>query len=80
MKKLSFVLILALLFASCIDYTKRYDTCKKKFPGMVVTPATGLLAQSGYQFLAEDTVNNQLYAIMFGEFSETRIADVRNVK
>lgn len=81
MKKIKTPLLLFVIaLTGCIDYTKRLDTAQKKFPTMVITPATGLIARQGYEFLAEDTANNQIYAISFGPFSETRIETVRNIK
>lgn len=73
-------LVMLLLFSSCIDYTERLVVAQKKFPGMVIYPATGLIAENGYEFIAEDTVNHKIYAIMFGAFSTKRIDNVRNIK
>lgn len=63
-----------------MDFNKRQVNLQKMYPKNVITPATGLLTNQGYEFLMEDTINKQIYAVRFGEFSYTRISDIRNIK
>lgn len=79
MKKL-IIIGLSILSISCMDFHKRQQNLQKMYPKNVITPATGLLTNQGYEFLMEDTINDQIYAVRFGEFSYTRIANIRNIK
>lgn len=63
-----------------MDFHKRQVNLQKMYPKNVITPATGIIADRGYEFLMEDTINKQIYAVRFGEFSYTRISDIRNIK
>lgn len=80
MKKLM-IIGLSILSISCMDFHKRQQNLQKMYPKNVITPATSFLKNNGgYEFLMEDTINNQLYAVRFGAFSYTRIANIRNIK
>lgn len=63
-----------------MDFHKRQVNLQKMYPKNVITPATGIIHNNGYEFLMEDTINNQIYAVSFGEFSYTRIQSIRNIK
>jgi len=75
------VLLLGLLtvMVSCTDQNKRLNHLKSLYPNCKVEPATGLIKQSGYDFITIDSTN-QMIAIRFYPFSETKIADLRNVR
>lgn len=83
MKKLM-IIGLSILTIGCMDFHKRQVNLQKMYPKYVITPATSLLRNSGndfgYEFLMEDTINHQIYAVRFGTWSHTRIADIRNIK
>ena len=79
MKKL-IIIGLSILAISCMDFHKRQTNLQKMQPKNIITPATSLLQNNGYDFLMEDTINNKLYAVRFGEFSYTRISEIRNIK
>lgn len=73
-------LFFALACASCVNFNDRQNDLQKKYPKAVITPATSLLANRGYQFLMEDTINKQLFAVKYYTFSTNKISDIRNVK
>jgi len=79
MKKL-IIIGLSILSISCMDFHKRQENLQKIYPKTVITPATGMISSQGYEFLMEDTISNQIYAVRFGVFSYTRISDIRNIK
>jgi len=79
MKKI-LIILTSILVISCMDFHERQINLQKMYPKNIITPATGIIADKGYQFLMEDTINNQIYAVKFGEFSYTRIAGIRNIK
>jgi hypothetical protein len=63
-----------------MDFNKRQTNLQKMYPKNVITPASSLLQNDGYQFLMEDTINKQLYVVKFEIFSYTRITEIRNIK
>jgi hypothetical protein len=74
-------LIIAIIFLTgCAQPNNQMDYLIKKFPHTVVEPATGLLQQHGYEFIMEDTVKKQIYAVSFYPFSETKISSIRNIR
>ena len=81
MKKI-LIIAISILAISCMDFNKRQQNLQKMYPKNIITPATSLIRGSGndYEFLMEDTINNQIYAVSFGTWSYTRIASIRNVK
>ena len=79
MKKIILILV-TILLTSCIDQSHRLMDAQKRYPKCVVQPSTSLLSQSGYDVMVEDTISNQIYVLRYYPFSETRVADIRNVK
>jgi len=83
MKKI-LIILTSILVISCMDFNQRQINLQKMYPKNIISPATSLLKNSGdgygYQFLMEDTINNQIYAVRFGTWSYTRIAEIRNIK
>lgn len=77
MKKI--LLLSLLLLTSCADSNKRLNYLKQQFPKCKVEPSTGLIQQQGYDFIVIDTTN-QIIAISFYGFSETKISGMRNVR
>ena len=80
MKKLLFVIILFCILQSCTDVISRQTALQSYYPQNIVTPATNLLSSQGYEFLMEDTINHQIYAVSFYEFSNSKIKSIRNIK
>jgi hypothetical protein len=78
MKQIALFFILACV--GCVNFDDRQKDLQKKYPKAVITPATSLLANQGYQFLMEDTINNQLFAVSYYTFSTSKISTIRNVK
>lgn len=74
------IIIVAMTSLGCMDFNKRQVNLQKMYPENVITPATGMISGQGYEFLMEDTINNQIYAVSFGVFSYTRISKIRNIK
>jgi hypothetical protein len=78
MKKLVFVLMVVSLM-SCADQNNRKKHLEKLYPGCKIEPATGLIQQYGFDFIVIDTTN-QIIAINFYAFSETKIFSLRNIR
>lgn len=78
MKKVLIVLIVFLL-TSCVDEFNRMENLKKRFPNCKIEPATGLIKQSGYDYIAVDSLG-QMIAIDFYTFSDNKIWNFRNVR
>lgn len=78
MKKL-LILIGIVFLLSCADQTKRQKFLEKQYPHSKVEPATGLIQRDGYEFIVIDT-SNQIIAVSFYPFSETKISDLRNIR
>lgn len=79
MKKTILVLS-TILLTSCIDQSHRLMDAQKRYPKCVVQPSTSLIAREGYDVMVEDTISNQIYVLRYYPFSETRVADIRNIK
>lgn len=76
MKKL---IIIALILCSCADANERLKYLKKQHPYCKVEPATGLIQHEGYEFIIIDSTN-QIIAVSFYPFSETKVESYRNVR
>lgn len=79
MKKIFIALFAIAALASCADQVKRKEYVEQMFPKYKVEPATGLIQQSGYQFVLIDSTN-QIIAVAFYPMSETKIASLRNIR
>lgn len=73
------LLLSLLLLTSCVDSNKRLSYLKQQFPKCKVEPATGLIQNQGYEFIIIDSTN-QIIAVSFHAFSETKIHQMRNVR
>lgn len=78
MKKLLLTL-LAITTLSCADQNNRQKNLQKIYPNCKVEPATGLIQRDGYEFIVIDSTN-QIIAVSFYPFSETKISKLRNVR
>jgi hypothetical protein len=78
MKHLIFI-ALAIIAMSCADQGKRQKNLAVLYPGCKIEPATGLIQQNGYNFIAIDTTG-QIVAIQFYPWSETKIMGLRNIR
>lgn len=78
MKK-SILIVLALALIGCADQTKRQKYLQSTYPKCKVEPATGLIQQDGFEFIVIDTTN-QIIAVDFYPFSETKIMSLRNIR
>ena len=78
MKKLLFLLLIVLT-TSCVDQLNRQKHLEKMYPHCKVEPATGLIQKEGYSFIIVDSTN-QIIAVNFYPFSETKIWSLRNVR
>jgi hypothetical protein len=78
MKKLILIFTLSLL-VSCTDQINRQRHLEKSYPKCKVEPATGLIQHNGYDFIVIDSTN-QIIAVEFYPFSETKIAFLRNIR
>ena len=79
MKKI-IILTLAFIFLSgCVDQVNRQKHIQKLYPNCKVEPATGLIQQNGYDFIVIDSTN-QIIAVDFYIFSETKISHLRNIR
>ena len=79
MKKLTTLFLVAALSVSCADQNARLQNLKKLYPHCKVEPATGLIQQSGYDFIIIDTAF-QIIAVDFYMASETKIYRMRNIR
>jgi hypothetical protein len=79
MKIVTTLLAMTLLMSSCADVSKRQYNLQKSYPNCKVEPATGLIQQSGYEFIVIDSTN-QIVAVSFYPFSETKICGIRNIR
>lgn len=67
------------MMTSCTDENKRLEYLKKTFPHCKVEPATGMIKDHGYDFIYIDSTN-QIVAVSFYSFSETKIRGFRNIR
>jgi len=78
MKKI-LAIALMLTIASCADSTKRQQHLQKLYPHSRVEPSTGLIQQSGYEFIVIDSTM-QIVAVSFYPGSESKIESLRNIR
>jgi hypothetical protein len=78
MKKLLF-LLLVILTTSCVDQVNRQKHLEKLYPNCKVEPATSIIKQTGFDFIVIDSTN-QIIAVDFYMFSETKIWALRNIR
>ena len=78
MKK-SILIGLAFALIGCADQTKRQKYLQTTYPKCKVEPATGLIQREGYEFVVIDSTN-QIIAVNFYPFSETKIMSLRNIR
>jgi hypothetical protein len=77
MKKI--LILLSLTLISCADYSKRIETVQKKYPKCVVIPSlpSGTNQDNSYyDVIVKDTINKQMYGIIFYVFSEQKISEI----
>lgn len=79
MKKLITLLTITIFLSSCVDQNQRWNNLKKMYPNSIVEPATGIIKNQGYDFIIIDT-NNQIIAVSYYPFSETKISNLRNIR
>jgi len=79
MKKIVFLTMLIAMMSSCADQNKRLQSLKKMYPKCKVEPSTGLIQNQGYEFIVIDSIN-QIIAVSFYPFSETKIQSLRNIR
>ena len=78
MKRVIYLLFAISLFG-CADQNKRQKHLQSLYPNCKIEPATGLIQQSGYDFIVIDSTN-QIIAVDYYPFSETKIANLRNIR
>jgi hypothetical protein len=75
--------VIYLLFATsllgCADQSKRQKHLQSLYPNCKIEPGTGLIKQNGYDFIVIDSTN-QIIAVDYYPFSETKIANLRNIR
>jgi hypothetical protein len=79
MSKILITLILGTLLVGCADQNNRQRYLEKTYPKCKVEPATGLIQNSGYDFIIIDSTN-QIIAVDFYLFSESKISNLRNIR
>lgn len=79
MVKKIIISIIILTLVSCTNSYKKQEYLKSIYPNCIVEPATGLIAQQGYEFIVINK-DNQIIAVAFYPFSETNISDLRNIR
>lgn len=79
MKNKLMIITLAIGLMGCVDATNRQKHLQSIYPNCKVEPATGLIQRDGYDFIVIDT-NNQIIAVCFYPFSETKIENLRNIR
>jgi len=79
MKKIITLILITILLNSCVDQNKRLNNLKQIFPNCKVEPSTGIIQQNGFEFIVIDS-NNQIIAVSFYPFSETKINYLRNIR
>ena len=79
MKRIVFLTMLIAMMSSCADQNKRLQSLKKMYPKCKVEPSTGLIQNQGYEFVVIDSTN-QIIAVSFYPFSETKIQSLRNIR
>lgn len=79
MKKIILTILISLTLFSCADEFKRQENLKKLFPNCKVEPAAGLIKNNGFSFIVIDSTN-QIIAVSFFPFSETKVYNLRNIR
>lgn len=79
MRKTILTTILAIIFVSCADQSKRQKFLEKEYPNSKVEPSTGLVQREGYEFIIIDSTN-QIIAVSFYPFFENKISSMRNIR
>ena len=77
--KIITLILITILLNSCVDQNKRLNNLKQTFPNCKVEPSTGLVQQNGFEFIVIDS-SNQIIAVSFYPFSETKINYLRNIR
>jgi hypothetical protein len=72
-------LLFAISLLGCADQNKRQRHLQSLYPNCKIEPATGLIQQNGYDFIVIDSTN-QIIAVDYYPFSETKIANLRNIR
>jgi hypothetical protein len=72
-------LLFAISLLGCADQSKRQKHLQSLYPNCKIEPATGLIQQNGYDFIVIDSTN-QIIAVDYYPFSETKIANLRNIR
>jgi hypothetical protein len=73
-------LLFAISLLGCADQNKRQRHLQSLYPNCKIEPATGLLQRNdGYDFIVIDSTN-QIIAVNFYMFSETKIWSLRNIR
>ena len=78
MKKIIIILSSCFLI-SCSDQVKRQKNLQIIYPKCKVEPATGLIQNQGFDFIVIDSTN-QIIAVDFYPFSESKIMSLRNIR
>jgi hypothetical protein len=79
MNKYLLFIVMSLMLTSCVDQNKRQKYLQSVYPKCKVEPATGIIQHSGYEFIVIDSTN-QIIAVNFYPFSETKISSLRNIR
>lgn len=79
MKKIVFLTMLIAMMSSCADENKRLQSLKKMYPNCKVEPSTGIIQNQGYEFIVIDSTN-QIIAVSFYPWSETKVQGLRNIR
>lgn len=78
MKKL--LIILTVLYSSCVDYTAREKDLKSKYPQCIILPPSALIQERGFDLMMEDTITKSIYAVSYYPGSTTKISQMRIIK
>ena len=78
MKKL-LIILTTMTLIGCADQTKRQKHLQSLYPECKVEPATGLIQRDFYDFIVIDSTN-QIIAVRYYPFSETKISMLRNIR
>lgn len=79
MKSILIITLTLILLSSCANEQNRYNTLKKLYPNSKVEPSTGIIKNSGYDWIIIDSTM-QIVAVSFYPFSETKISNFRNIR
>lgn len=74
------LIILVILYSSCVDYTAREKDLKNKYPQCIILPPSALIQEQGFQLMMEDTITKSIYAICYYPGSTTKISQMRIIK